>query len=192
MDVLEFKYISTKDDHSMHFYDGQAWSRPYEYKIVLNYLENLKKDDECKIHNTSWGFDYIHLLFKTELDKNYKNTIHSDIREPQFDNCIYYDIRSPPQESMVEEYDFVINVSTLEEVNYDHVTIFKNLFTQVKPGGYLICTFDLPGLDIHAFESLFEMKIKDSDTRISGFNSVVKNQRYENLNCGLLVVKKLL
>lgn len=95
-----------------------------------------------------------------------------------------------PEPDHIERYDFVLNISTMEEVNHDHLSVFQNLFRQVKKGGFFIATFDIPGLQIHNFEDLFSRKIDNGQAPISGQNSAVKNLRYSQLNCGVMVVEK--
>ena len=92
---------------------------------------------------------------------------------------------------MLEKFDVVINVSTVEEVSHNHLNVLNNLLNQVKQNGLLIITFDLPGLQIEKIEQLFDVKIITSDSDISGINSKLVNQICENLNCGVLVIKKI-
>ena len=68
MEILEFKYVTTDDisDNDI-FNDGHAWSRCYEYPIVIDYMKNLLTE-ESSVHNSSWGFAGIHVIFKEELD----------------------------------------------------------------------------------------------------------------------------
>ena len=60
----------------------------------------------------------------------------------------------------------------------------------IKPGGYFICTFDLPGLQLEKFETLFNKKLNRPDSPISGINSELQNATYFYLNCGYMVVQK--
>lgn len=60
----------------------------------------------------------------------------------------------------------------------------------VKPGGYFICTFDLPGLQLEKFEELFGRKYEVSNNPIAGNNSEVINKRYSHLKCGYMVIQK--
>jgi SAM-dependent methyltransferase len=100
-----------------------------------------------------------------------------------------YDITKPPSDDMVQKYDIVVCISTLEEVRADHVGAFNNLYRQLKPGGHLIITFDLPGLQLDKFEKMFGLKLSCDGTPINGSNSRLKNDKYANLNVGLMVVR---
>ena len=88
------------------------------------------------------------------------------------------------------KYDVVINISTLEEVNAEHITIFNNLLSQVKKDGLLICTFDLPGLQLNKFEELFNQKLKTNNNNLNNLNSKLPNNYLSGLECGLMVIKK--
>ncbi len=68
--------------------------------------------------------------------------------------------------------------------------IFENLMKQLKKGGLLLLTFDLPGLELGKFETLFNMKIERFDNEINGGNSVNPTPKYKGLTCGLLVIRK--
>jgi hypothetical protein len=61
----------------------------------------------------------------------------------------------------------------------------------VKPGGYLIATFDLPGLDLRMFEDLFKCKIRQVQERVNGQNSPYQMSQFGQLEVGYMVVKKL-
>jgi hypothetical protein len=190
VEILEFKYITTDDlSNNDLFNDGNAWSRCYEYPIVIDRMNKLITEDS-QVHNSSWGFAGIHITFKNELDKIYKNITHSDLKPSELENTTCYNIRSLPPKDWEEKFDCVINISTLEEVGGDHCQIFDNLFAQVKPGGYFICTFDYPGLQLQKIEEKLGKKIELNGTPINGGNSIVKNFKYTHLNCGLMVVRK--
>ena len=134
--VIEFRKILVSDIFDQQYDDGVSWSRVYEYPLVINILKKYYKKGDL-IHNTSWGFTGIHIKFKENLDRLFGGVIHSDIIESNLDNTFVYDISKPPVKNEIEKYDMVINVSTLEEVNYDHLEIFNNLLLQLKPGGIL-------------------------------------------------------
>ena len=51
----------------------------------------------------------------------------------------------------------------------------------VKPGGHLICTFDLPGLDLLKFEGILGSTYQRDST-----NGLTNG----HLTCGLLVIEK--
>lgn len=190
MEVLEFKYVTTDDisDNDV-FNDGHAWSRCYEYPIVIDCMKNLLTE-ESFVHNSSWGFAGIHVTFKEELDRLYKNIMHSDLKPSNLENTETYNILKAPPQEWIEKFDCVLNISTLEEVGGNHTEIFDNLYSQVKSGGYFICTFDYPGLQLEEIERKLGQKIKLDGTPINGANSIVKNLRYPHLNCGLMVIRK--
>ena len=188
MEVLEFRKITTEDEYDDYYNDNSCWSRVYEYPLVLKTIKKLYKKGQL-IHNTSWGFSGVHILFKEKLEEMFE-VEHSDIKASKLEKTFVYDI-TKRNDSLKEKYDILINVSTLEEVKgVEHKKIFFNLLEQLKPGGFLVCTFDLPGLQLESFEELFSQKIIENDKSLNGKNSKLKNTRYSNLNCGLMVVKK--
>jgi hypothetical protein len=191
-EVLDFRKINLDDAHDNRFNDGFAWSRIYEYPLVLKTLEKFYPNDtNIFIHNTSWGFEGVHVIFKNILDSLYKNTIHSDILSSDLPKTFIYDITNKPNEDFIEKFDVVINVSTLEEVNYNQINILNNLFQQVKKNGLLIITFDIPGLQINDFEKELNIKLVTSENDISGVNSILINNDCASLNCGILIIKKI-
>ena len=170
--------------------DGAWWSRIYEYPLVLDLLDKYRANKNSTLHNTCWGFEGCHIWFKEILDKKYPLNINSDTRKSDLPNTFIYDITQPPQKEWVESFDFVINISTLEEVQQDHISAFYQSFSMLKPGGYFLCTFDLPGLQLEKFENLFSKKLNRPDSPISGINSELQNATYFYLNCGYMVVQK--
>jgi hypothetical protein len=189
-EVLEFRKINRNDIFDHSYNDGFAWSRIYEYPLVLNEIEKYFKDDKTiQIHNTSWGFQGIHVMFKNTLDSKYENVIHTDIVKSDLPKTSIYDI-TKEDINLEKKFDAVINISTLEEVSDNHILILNNLFNQVKENGILIITFDIPGLQISEFEKLLNVNIKTSNNDISGINSELPNSYGQNLNCGILVLKK--
>lgn len=200
MKVLEFRKLSTEDRFDEKYNDGSAWSRPYEYPLVIDWIKKYYKKGDS-VHNSSWGFQGIHVKFKEELDKDFSGTLHSDILESELPNTFFYDITKKPKNAEINKYDFVINVSTMEEIKHDHIEIFKNLFLQLKKGGIFITTFDLcfgiryifkkkRCLQLRKFESFLKLNIKNHYSPLNGSNSVYKNSKYKHLQCGILVIKK--
>jgi len=195
MKVIEFRYLTRKD-----FFDKKyvAWSRIYEYPCVLTTLDKLSANKDSLIHNTCWGFEGCHITFKNDIDYLYNNTLHSDIKKSNFKNTFIYDITQKIEEKYIEHFDFVLNISTVEEVNYSHVSVIKNLLEQVKTGGYLIITFDynafkntgVGSIQLQEVETFLNMKLEDSNNKISGINSENIEERNKLLNCGLLVIQK--
>ena len=210
MEIIEFRKILTNDIYDDYYSDGVAWSRIYEYPLVLNAVKKYYQKG-YKIHNSAWGFNGPHILFKEKLDELSDNVYHSDILKSDLKNTFIYDITKPPNQTEIEKYDIIINVSTLEEVDFNHLDIFNNLFMQLKKGGIFIATFDLhrknPSkiklllsrsarlqqkrvLQLEKFEKLFEKKIKVNGNPINGKNSHLKKISYKHLNCGLMIIRK--
>lgn len=187
MKVLEFNSIDRAFRHDLK---GIHWSRIYEYPLVLDLLDRYGASSDSHIHNTCWGFEGVHIWFKNILDKKYINNINSDIKKSNESNTFIYSLTDEPKEEWIEKFDFVLNISALEEINKDHIDIFQKSFSMVKPRGYFICTFDLPGLQLEKFEQLFKQQYIVSDNPISGKNSAVTNTRYSHLKCGYMVIQK--
>jgi hypothetical protein len=186
MKIIEFRKITTEDTTD-DLYSG-FWSRIYEYPLVIQIIDNYYKKSNS-IHNTSWGFQGVHLKFKNKLDSIYGDVVHSDIKKSNEKNTFIYDICNPPTSD--EKYDFVLNISTLEEIKTkNHIDIFNNLFSMVKDGGFLIATFDLPGLQLEKFEEMFGQSLEFGIEPINGKNSKCPNQQYSHLTCGIMVVQK--
>ena len=190
MDIIEFRLLDVDTFFDQKYNDGFAWSRIYEYDLVFKYIKKLSNKENPYIHNSSWGFEGIHVLFKNTLDSFSKNCTHTDIKESSLPNTSTYDITQKPPTELIEKFDFVINVSTVEEVDFNHWIIINNLLLQVQDGGYLIITFDLPGLDINLVESKLNRTLYRPRDLLNGGNSVVQNNRYAYLNCGLLIIQK--
>ena len=190
MKILEYRYINTDDIYDMSYDDGYCWSRVYEYPLAINTILKHKDPDDVYMHNTSWGFEGVHIVFKNNLEKIFKQVLSSDIRPSNERNTTLYDITKDPPPAITNGFDVVLNISTMEEVDNDHIRIFNNLFKQVKPGGLLVCTFDIPGLQIEKFNELLGQTIEDTGKRISGITSKLKNERFGNLNCGILAIEK--
>lgn len=189
MKIREFRFLTTEDrSDSSYKYDGTIWSRPYEYPFVLDCIQTYSNTTE-KVHNTSWGFEGVHIIFKNELDKLY-DCIHSDIRSSNYDKTKLWNITTPPEKNDIDFYDVVINISTVEEVKYDHVSILINLFSMVKPGGILIVTMDVPGAQLDKITEWLGEQPKQSDNRITGNNSAFPNSRYGHLSVVALVLEK--
>jgi len=187
MKLIEFKSIDRTFRYDL---EGVHWSRIYEYPLVLDLLDKYGANNDSHIHNTCWGWEGVHIWFKNILDEKYNNNINSDIKKPNEPNTFIYNLLHKPRKEWVEKFDFVLNISTLEEVKGDHIDVFLKSFSMVKPGGYFISTFDLPGLQLEKFEKLFNQKYTNSDNSISGNNSEVISSRNSHLKCGYMVVKK--
>lgn len=188
--IVEFKLFDTLTKYDMKYNDGYAWSRVYEYPTALDYIRKLSTFQNPYIHNSSWGFEGVHLLFKDELDLFSDNCLHTDIKESSLPNTEVYDITKTPDINYIEKFDFVLNISTVEEVDFNHWIIINNLLKQVKNGGYLIITFDLPGLDINLIENKLNCKLYRPENLLNGNTSIVQNNVCGYLNCGLLIIQK--
>jgi hypothetical protein len=116
--------------------------------------------------------------------------LHTDIRKSSLKGTAIYDITKSAPSSYISAFDVVINISTVEEVGYDHVQIYKNLLEQVKPGGLLILTFDLPGLQLNSLEEELGRSLEIPENVLTGQNSKVPNMHYYHLQCGILTIKK--
>jgi SAM-dependent methyltransferase len=191
MDVLEYRSISLDDEYDDYFNDGVSWSRVYEYPLVMNMINKyIGYNKEHLIHNTSWGYKGIHVTFKDFLDNRYDNVIHSDIKRSRLPKTMRMDILRPPPHEFVGHFDVVLNISTMEHIVHDHVKIFKNLLSQVRDGGLLIITFDLPILKLDVFDELFNMEFTTGGVSVTNVNSKVPFPRKGELSCGIMVVRK--
>lgn len=179
--------IRASDRHEKKY---DAWSRIYEYPLVIDKITELSASSDISIHNSSWGFETCHIEFKDALEAQFKHVVNSDLLPSKVPNTEVWDITSKPPEEYVSHFDIVLNVSTVEEVNADHLLIIRNLLDQIKPGGLLILTFDLPGMQIRKLEKLLSAKLQKFDDRLNGSNSAHPNPKYSHLNCGLLVLRK--
>ena len=117
----------------MKFQHEISWSRIYEYPWVLNELENeFSAGKDPFVHNCSWGFEDIHLVFKTWIDALFPLSIHSDVRPSTFHKTYVWDITQRPPDEIVNKFDAVLNISTLEHVPFDHLKILENHLKQLK------------------------------------------------------------
>tara|TARA_R110002167_G_scaffold98560_1_gene259134 strand:+ start:181 stop:744 length:564 start_codon:yes stop_codon:yes gene_type:complete len=187
MKILELQSIDRSNRSELKW---EVWSRAYEYPLILDLLEKYGATSSSNTHNSCWGSGGCHLLFKNILDKKFPNNINSDIRISSEPNTYIYDVKTIPKEEWVESFDFVINVSALEEIKGDHIDIFNKSFSMVKKGGYFLCTFDLPGLQLDKFEIFFNKIYKTTNNPISGINSVLPWPARGHLSCGYMVVQK--
>jgi len=198
--ILEFRTLNRNDNYNVKW---KEWSRIYEYEWVLNSLKKLNINKNAFIHNSSWGFEGVHIDFKNELEKEYHNTIHTDIKISDLSNTYIYDITKKPDEMLLNKFDVVINISTIEEVGFDNISIFNNLIEQVKTNGYFIITFDLLNNDLknsgkkngaiylEDIEKYLNFKLDIDNNRITGINSEIINKTYPDLSCGVLILQKL-
>lgn len=193
MEILEFRYLTKNDIFNESYVH---WSRQYEYDTVIDYIQKYKGFKKFKIHNTCWGFSEhnwyndCHLAFKEKLDRLFgsENVLHSDIFPSNLSGTAVYDVTKEPTDDLKSKFDVVLNISALEEIPGNHIEYLNNLFLNLKEGGYLIVTFDLPGFQISDLEESLNIKMsKESyDNRIIGHGGFP----YDNLNVGLLIARK--
>lgn len=186
--VIDFRFANANDLYDNKYAQKNIWSRLYEYKYVLDFIR--ANNEKPKIHNSSWGFMGIHTMFRDELD-TIGECVHSDIVHSKERPTYYYDITTE-EKTFKDNFDFVLNVSTIEHLNTKELRIIaiENLFKQVKPNGYLILTFDYPRVSLPEIETMFNVKCKVSSNPLNGKNSIVPNINYKDLNIVYLIVKK--
>jgi SAM-dependent methyltransferase len=191
-EVIDFRFAEVSDDFDKKYMQIGAWSRPYEYLFVSDFIKKNKLDDLVipEIHNTSWGFEGIHVTFRDDLDVIGK-CVHSDIVHSQFRTTHFYDITTENKE-FENKFDFVLNVSTIEHLStaQKRIISIENLYKQVKPNGYLVLTFDYPSVNLLEIETLVNTKCKLPLNILNGKNSVNPYKNYENLNVVYLILKK--
>ena len=199
MEVKEFRFLNIVDECDEKY---EAWSRIYEYPYVIDTLKKLGATPESLIHNTSWGYSGCHVTFKEDLDAAYPGTLHSDIRPSNLPNTMYYDITQPIADEFKGAFDFVLNISTVEEVPFNNIQIIKNLLEQVRVGGHLVLTFDVAdgdymadgngSMNVAAVEDFVNSKINEYERipHIRGSLSQLPNPRWSHLRVGVLVIQK--
>ena len=191
MIVKEFRFMSINDEFDLKNYnDGNAWSRVYEYKLAEDFLKN-NFDKDIEVHNSAWGFEGIHITFRENIDK-VSHCVHSDIVGNKFGLETYPYNLLKTDETLIDRFDCVLNISVLEHLgSFEKTrTAILNLFEQVKEGGYLFCTFDYPRVNLKELELMLGHKCLEVDVRLNGANSKVKNNRYKNLNVIVLILQK--
>ena len=187
--TIDFRFASKDDAYDERFILPHIWSRPYEYHYVLDFIQSTGLESP-KIHNSSWGFEGVHVIFRDVLDE-IGDCLHSDIVKSKFRDTYYYNILKE-KEDFENKFDFVLNVSTIEHLksNRARELAIENLFKQVKTGGYLVVTFDYPKANLGEIERLINSKCTISGDRLNGDNSIMQNIKYANLNIVYLIVKK--
>jgi len=160
----------------------RAWSRIYEYPVILNAMANIGLTGNASIHNTSCGKEPIHLQFMQTLDRLvYVKVTNSDL----YDNVpiVGYTRWDITKQWPWEKFDTVINISTVEHLpKQKRIPAIQNLIDMLKPGGHLLLTFDWPRVSNSEIESFFKAKMKDVPIRLNGENSKRPDVRYKNLN----------
>jgi len=189
-EIIDFRFANKSDKFDLKYEMNLVWSRCYEYKYVLDFIKNNKKE-KTNIHNSSWGFEKVHVLFRDELDI-IGECVHSDIVKSDFRKTYFYDITTQNEE-FKNKFDFVLNISTIEHLHSakNRLLAISNLFEQTKAGGYLIISFDYPSVDLDEIEKLVNKKCEICIDRLNGENSVVKNTKNKHLNIVYLILKKI-
>lgn len=191
MKVLEFSFIDQQSEYNLMFQHAICWSRIYEYPLVLDRISKLGPNNP-KIHNCCWGFRDIHLVFKTWLDLQSPNVTHSDIKPASFYNTEVWDIRT--ESKYKEEFDIVLNISTLEEVpGSNHAELIVNHLNQLKDNGVFIMTFDYPGLQLDRVEEFVGQKITPATTPLTPRNSAWPDKVLnlpDDFTVGYLIIQK--
>ena len=187
-EVINFQYVDLKDKYDLKW---GWWSRIYEYELVIDKIEQLKASNSIQIHNTCWGYHGTHILFKNELEKRFVNVLNTDLQYSNEPNTEIFNLKQNPPEKWLEKFDFVVNVSTMEEIRYPHIKILYNLLSMTKINGYVIATFDIPGLQIEMFEKLLGSKIKEADSVVTGKSSPYRMPEHGHLSVGYLVLKRV-
>jgi len=187
-EVLEFSYIDISSPFNLKW---GWWSRVYEYELAISKLKSLGVQQESSLHNTCWGYHGSHILFKKELESISQNVTNSDALFSEIENTTTHDLRGSVPENWIGKYDFVINISTIEEIPFSHVKIVENLLSMTKNYGYLIATFDIPGLQLDQIEKLLKRKIQHVEQPLRGDNSPYQMNEYSDLKVGYFVLRKL-
>jgi hypothetical protein len=187
-EVIEFSYIDVNSPFDLKW---GWWSRVYEYELTISTLKKLGVRKDSTIHNTCWGYHGSHILFKKELESLSQQVTNSDRLVSEIENTSTHDLRGKVPENWIDKYDFVINISTIEEIAFSHVKIVENLLAMTKINGYLIATFDLPGMQLEQIEKLFKRKIQIVENPLRGDNSPYQMNEYSGLKVGYFVIRKL-
>lgn len=159
-------------------------------KQFFKKLDQLGANSASHVHNTCWGYQGEHVEFKEILDRSYRTT-NSDLQPSSLPNTWVWDVTKKSPAEWNGEFDFCINISSIEEVYYaSHLQILKNLIEQLKHGGYLIITFDYPGMQLRALESFLGQRIESGSCPITGSNSAQPMPAFHHLKVGFLVIQK--
>lgn len=191
--VRKFSFFSSEDPNDLRFGHEICWSRIYEYPFVLAEIRAMGVASP-HIHNASWGFTDIHLVFKTWLDIQYDHVVHTDIRPSTLCRTALWDITVPPTEAFRDRFDCVLNISTLEEVPADHVELLKHHLVQLKVGGRFIGTFDVPGLQLESIERFLDETVVTPPSRLSPRNSRLEDRKLglsDDFTVGYLVIERV-
>jgi hypothetical protein len=185
-EVIEFRKLVVEDEYDLRW---GWWSRIFEYPFIIETLHKYFEPEVIRLHNTSWGFEGVHIEFREELERTLREVVSSDILP--YPGCEVYDVTQPPKEEWLESFDCVINVSTVEEVPSSHLEIIGNLLSMVKLGGILAITFDLPGMQLKDLETSIGQTISLASNPVTGKSSPLPMPAYSQLEVGVLVVRRV-
>lgn len=187
--VNDFRFLSPTDPQCTKY---EAWSRVYEYALVLSVVRGFQGTRKARVHNTAWGFEGCHVTFRDDLDQ-IADCLHTDIVESSMRRTVIYDI-TLCEPAYAERFDYVLNISTVEHLPLEkRRQVVENLYSQVLPGGRLIITFDYPdaGDDLLDWLSvLLRQRVQDVSVRLNGANSVRPDLRWAHLNIVYLDLTK--
>jgi hypothetical protein len=186
-EVLEFCFLDAGLDYDLKY---TWWSRVYEYPLVLEKLKLYGVTPNSRVHNSCWGFQGCHILFKEELEALTSFVVNSDIRKSSLPNTAVYDVSRPAPKEWHAYFDFVLNVSTVEEIRFPHVQVIENLLRMCKVRGKLIVTFDYPGIQLSMLEKLLGRTISPAGTPLTGLSSVAPDELWEDLKVGILILER--
>jgi hypothetical protein len=187
-EVLEFSLIDVDSPYDLKW---GWWSRIFEYELALSKITELGAERNSTIHNTCWGYHGSHILFKNALESISSRVTNSDILSSSISNTTLYDLRKRPTENWRNAFDFVINISTIEEIAAPHLEIIENLLAMVKPNGILLATFDIPGIQLREVEELFGAKVCKVPNPVDGLNSPYQMNEFASLTAGYFIIRKL-
>ena len=194
MKIEDFRYVIDTDPFNN---DYPHWSRKWEYPLVISEIEKRKTQDNFLLMNTCCGFvEENHFQFINALNEKFPKAIiyNTDIKPHETKPMVFYlDITQPIPKNYEAVFDFVLCVSALEEIPGDHVKHINNLYSMVKPGGYLIITFDVAsnstqeGLQLANVEKyITERALVEIPNTIVGTGA----PWFDGLKVGLLIIKK--
>ena len=152
--IIDSGYLKNTDSVDLKYTE---WSRAYEYPHIMNFLTNNFSEKSIEIHNTCCGGhhpDHVNFLKDLEANENW-NILNSDLNNYAYEGYIKNDLKSPFEfyditQPHSKQFDVVINVSTLEEIpDIDYTDYFENCYNQLKRGGYLLITCDVPPADLY-------------------------------------------
>jgi hypothetical protein len=160
--VEAFSYFSVDDPVDWQFDCPICWSRIYEYPFAIHNLRG-------SVHNTSWGYEGIHVVFRDWLNANVPDVVHSDMLNSGGE---VWNVTHPPRGEWLGRFDTLLSISTLEEVRGHHVDIVeRNFLPQLKPGGRAVITFDALGFQLRQVEGWLGREIDRPERILTPRNS---------------------